>query len=62
MNKEFKREYKWNNNIYIEPSVGLGLAIGNVQPKKKYHTAWWTLNILFVCWRFELRLSYNYKK
>jgi len=41
--KEFKREYKWEGEIDIEPCVGFGVAIGNEQPKEKYRTAWWTL-------------------
>ena len=58
---KFKREYEWKGSLELRQCVGLGFAIGNEQPKKKYHTAWWELNVLFICWHFSLRLSYNYK-
>lgn len=60
--KKFKRDYELKGCIDIQSVIGLGIAIGNEQPKNNYATAWWSFNILFLCWQFSLRLSYNYKK
>lgn len=54
------KKYEWRNKFWVENAIGLGLAIGNVQPRSKYKTAYWQVNILVLCFCFEIGLLYSY--
>lgn len=57
-----RRDYKWEFAFEWFPGIGFGIALGNHQPKKKYTTASWQLCIVFLCFSFDVELSYRYKK
>ena len=48
------------NNFEIERAIGLGIAIGNTQPKHKYKTAYWHFVVMVLCFHFELNVMYPY--
>lgn len=52
--------WKIETEFRIENCIGLGIVIGNQQPKKEYKTALWEFTLLFLCFVFTATLSYPY--
>lgn len=57
-----KREFEWDFRFEIMPVIGFGIACGNTQSRKGYHSAAWDFIILFLCFQFNIHLSYLYLK
>ena len=46
---------------YSPQRFGLGVCIGNEQPKSQYKTACLFFSGIIICWVFNLQILYPYK-
>lgn len=56
-----KRDFKLEHHFEVLHGLGLGIAIGNHQPYKKYATARLEFALLILCFSYSVSLSFNYK-